>query len=285
MSQDAFINILVAEDNDVSREMMAAVLRAQGFRVFGAIDGESAIKVVEDRNIDLALVDVNMAPKGGFEFVKYLMVKGLDIPVVIITGDDGGHVLMEATSLGVARVINKPVEPDKLVGIVQRLLKRQGINPQPMGVVVKDSKFLPDEIMAKAIALADRNAKSKLGGPFGAIVASSEGKILGEGANGITSRVDPTAHAEVMAIRQAADRLGRSDLFDCILYCSSQPTMMGQALIASVGIKTVYYALSNNEVRQVRKTEQAKTEYKQLRHDDALAVFKSWQAQKDKVAD
>jgi guanine deaminase len=285
MSQEAFINILVAEDNDVSREMMAAVLRGQGFRVFGAIDGESAIKVVEDRQIDLALVDVNMAPKGGFEFVKYLMVKGIDMPVVIVTGDDGTHILMEATSLGVAKVIQKPVDPEKLVQIVQRLLKRKGFNPQPMGVIVKDSKFLPDEIMEKAIALADRNAKSKLGGPFGAIVASADGKILGEGANGISSRVDPTAHAEIMAIRQAAERLGRADLSDCILYCSSQPTMMGQALIASVGIKTVYYGLSDDEVRSIRKSEQPQTEYRQLKHDDALAVFKRWQAQKDKIAD
>ena len=285
MSQDAFINILVAEDNDVSREMMAAVLRTQGYRVFGAIDGESAIKVVEDREIDLALVDVNMAPKGGFEFVKYLMVKGIDIPVVIVTGDDGGHILMEATSLSVAKVISKPVEPDKLVHIVERLLKRRGFNPQPMGVTVKDSKLLPDEIMAKAITLADRNAKSKRGGPFGAIVASADGKILGEGTNGITSRVDPTAHAEVMAIRQAADRLGSADLSECVLYCTSQPTMMGQALIASVGIKIVYYALTNDEVRSIRKSEQTKTEYKQLQHDEALAVFKSWQTLKEKVAD
>ncbi len=284
MSQEAFINILVAEDNDVSREMMSGVLRTQGYRVFGAIDGESAIKVVEDRPIDLALVDVNMAPKGGFEFVKYLMVKGIDMPVVIITGDDGGHILMEASSLGVSKVIQKPVEPDKLLQVVQRLLKRKGFNPQPMGIAVHDGKFLPDEIMRKAVQLADRNAKSKLGGPFGAIIADKDGKILGEGTNRISSRVDPTAHAEVMAIRQAAERLGRADLSDCVLFCSSQPTMIGQALIASVGIKTVYYGLKNEEVRAARKPEQP-AEYKQLGHAEALEVFKNWQKQKEKVAD
>jgi guanine deaminase len=284
MSEEAFINLLVAEDNDVSREMMAGVLRTQGFRVFGAIDGESAIKVVEDREIDLAIVDVNMAPKGGFEFVKFLMVKGIDIPVVIVTADDGGHVLMDATALGVAKVIQKPVEPEKLLQVVHRLLKRRGLNPQPMGVTVHDGKFLPDELMHKAILLADRNAKSKLGGPFGAVIADKDGKILGEGTNGISSRVDPTAHAEVMAIRQAADRLGRADLSECILYCSSQPTAIGQALIASVGIKTVYYGLKNDEVRAIRKAEQP-AEYKQLGHAEALEVFKNWQKQKEKVAD
>src|SRR5690606_9990367 len=116
---------------------MAGVLRAQGYRVFGAIDGESAIKVVDDRDIDLALVDINMAPKGGFEFVKYLVVKGIHMPVVVITGDEGTHILREASALGVAQVIQKPVEPEKLIQIVHRLLKRHGINPQPVAVTVK----------------------------------------------------------------------------------------------------------------------------------------------------
>lgn len=277
MSQEGFINILVAEDNDITREMMAGALRTQGFRVFGAIDGESAIKVVEDRPIDLALVDINMAPRSGFEFVKYLAVKRIKIPVVIITGDDSGHILFEATSLGVAQVIQKPVDPEKLIQVVQRLLKRRGINPHPLAIQTVATKFAPEELMQKAIALAERNAKAKLGGPFGAIVADKDGKILGEGTNGITSRVDPTAHAEVMAIRQAADRLGRADLSDCVLYCSGYPTMMGQALIASVGIKTVYYGLTFDEIRQGHKKEETKTEYKQMGREEALEVFKNWQ--------
>ena len=126
MTQEGFINILVAEDNDVSRELMAGILRAQGYRVFGAIDGESAIKVVEDRDIDLALVDINMSPKGGFEFVKFLVVKGIDTPVVIVTGDDSTNILVDASSLGVVTVLQKPVDPDKLLQVVNRILKRRG---------------------------------------------------------------------------------------------------------------------------------------------------------------
>lgn len=284
MTQEAFITILVAEDNDVSREMIAGVLRAQGYRVFGAIDGESAIKVAEDRPLDLALVDINMAPKGGFEFCKYLLVKGMDVPVVVITADESSHILREASSLGVAQVLQKPVDPEKLVQIVHRILKRRGLNPQPVAVSSKDTIFTPQELMGKAIALADRNAKTRHGGPFGAIVADQGGKILGEGVNGISSRVDPTAHAEVMAIRRAADKLGRADLSDCVLYCSAEPTAMGQALIASVGIKKVYFGLSNDAVRAIRKPEQP-AEYIPLEQDAARAMFKSWQGQKEKVAD
>lgn len=288
MSDEGFINILIAEDNDVSREMMAGVLRNQGYRIYGAIDGESAIKVVEDREIDLAFVDVNMTPRGGFEFVKYLVVKGINLPVILVTANDSSDLLMEATALGVQRIIQKPVQPELLIQIAQRLLKQRGLNPKPIAVTATDSKFTPDDLMKRAIQLADKNAKSKRGGPFGAIVADKDGRILGEGMNGISSRVDPTAHAEVMAIRNAADKLGRADLSDCILYCSSQPTMMGKALIASVGIHKVYYGLSHEEVASIHdkpKASPSSTDYVQLAHDDAMEMFKNWENQKDKVAD
>lgn len=286
METESSINILIAEDNDVSRELMSGILRAQGYRIYGAVDGESAIHVVEERNIDLCIVDINMSPKGGFEFVKYLLVKGLKIPVILVTAEQSSNILLEATSLGVERLLQKPVTPDRLIEIVRRMLKQRGLETKPLAVETRESKFLPEQLMQKAIELADRNAKTRHGGPFGAIITDKDGKIVSEGVNGISSRVDPTAHAEVMAIRKAADRLGKADLSECILYCSSAPTMMGQALIASVGIHTVYYGLSHDEISAVREQKpRPETSYKQLGHDQALAMFKSWQEQKEKVAD
>ncbi len=283
MAEGDFINILIAEDNEVSREMMAGVMRAQGYRVYGAVDGGSAIKVVEDRMIDLAIVDINMAPIGGFDFIRHLVVKGMDIPVVIVTGDESSHILVEATALGVSQVIQKPVDAEKLAQLTHRILRRKGLNPRPLAVAAHDTKFSPAEIMKKAIALAEKNAKARNGGPFAAIVVDNEGRILGEGVSGAASRADPTAHAEVMAIRRAASLLGRSDLSDCVLYCSSEPTMIGKALIASVGVVKVYYGLGADEARSIHKDQQVKTEYTQLCHGEALEVYKNWRAQKDKA--
>ncbi len=286
MAESSFINILIAEDNDVSREMMSGVLRTQGYNIYGAIDGESAIKVVQDRNIDIALVDINMSPTGGLEFVKYLVARGLKIPVVFITGDDSADILTEASALGVQRVLQKPVEPDRLIQLVHRMLKREGLNPAPMGVQSHETHFSPEELMQKAIELADKNASSRLGGPFGAVVTDAEGKVLGEGANGIASRVDPTAHAEVMAIRQAADKLGKADLSECIIYCSSQPTSVGAAVIKSVGIKEVYFGLSHEDLGQFRSSAApSEPVYKQLGRDEALEMFKKWQVRDEKAAD
>ncbi|MCB9982775.1 MAG: response regulator [Rhodospirillales bacterium] len=279
MSESAFINILIAEDNDVTRDMMSGVLRAQGYNVLGAVDGESAIKVVEDHDVDLALVDINMAPTGGFEFVKYVVAKGLKIPVVIVTGDDSADLLIEASSLGVAKVIQKPVEPPRLIQTVHRILKRQGLNPAPLAVESHQTRYSPEELMDQTIELAAENARHGRGGPYAALVATKDGQILGIGANGRAVRVDPTAHAEVTAIRKTAEKLGREDLSECVLYCSSQPTRVGEALIASVGIGQVYFGLSHEDTGQIKAHKQAaQPEYHQLCHDHAMQMFKTAKA-------
>lgn len=280
MTQEQFINILVAEDNEVSRNLMMSILKAHGYQVFGAIDGESAIKVVEDRPIDLAIVDVNMAPKGGLEFIKYMVIKSIDIPSVIVTADDSSHVLMEASALGVAKIVHKPIEPAKLLEVVQRILKRRGYNPAPLGIIQHETTHSAEQLMARAIDLADKNVKSRQGGPFGAVVSNKDGRVIAEAASGVSSRVDPTAHAEVMAIRRAAEILGRADLSDCVLYCAAEPTAMGKALIASVGIARVYYGLSGDDVRAIRTSDQTQPVFTQTSRESALAVFENWQSLK-----
>ena len=151
--------------------------------------------------------------------------------------------------------------------------------------------------MQRAIDLGRQNARAHMGGPFGAVVADAEGRIIGEGVNSVSALSDPIAHAEVLAIRRAADRLGRTELSGCTLYCSSAPTMLGQALIINTGLAHVYYGLTHDEVGATRLNEEgilgeiAKPlsdrvpPYTQLQHDAALALFRDWQAQKRRVAD
>ena len=140
MNAKPFINIPIAEDNDVSRDMMSGILKTKGYSVHGAINAESAIKVTREREIDLALVDVNMSPKGGFDFARYILSQGLKIPIVFITGDDSADLLMEATAVGVKQVIQKPIQPDRLVQTVERMLKRHGVNPNVLAVEKHESK-------------------------------------------------------------------------------------------------------------------------------------------------
>lgn len=296
MSETTFIKILLAEDNNVSRELMAGILRNRNFKILMAVDGGSAIRVLEENDdIDLAIVDQMMAPRGGFEFVKFARNNGYNLPILMVTADESTDLLSEATRHGVNRVLQKPVDPDRLLESVERMLRQIGYNPTPIAVQSHNVHLNPEALMGRAVELAEKNARSGRGGPFGAVVADKEGKIIGEGVNGITSRIDPTAHAEIMAIRQAAEYLNATDLQDCTLYSSSEPTMMGKALIISVGIKKVYYGLSHGDIAAIRETEQkvrddfasseSCVEFAQIGYDNALEMYSHWKSGARKVID
>ena len=81
------------------------------------------------------------------------------------------------------------------------------------------------EYLRQAIALARRGVEDGRGGPFGCVIVRN-GEVVGEGCNGVTSTNDPTAHAEVVAIRDACRRLGNYQLTDCVVYASCEPCPM-----------------------------------------------------------
>lgn len=282
--------ILIAEDNDMSRELMAGVLENAGFKIVHANSGMQAIKALKEHNIDMAFVDLNMSPVSGFEFVSYLIANTIPLPTVIVTASESSDILTRANELRVTRLLQKPVDPERLITVAKQVLQRYKGTEHTLASETLDIKLSPEKLMKRAIEIAEQNVKNGKGRAFGAIVASADGDVLGQGTNGITSRVDPIAHAEIMAIRHAAEKLGRADLSDCILYCTGEPTMMGKALIISVGIKTVYYGLTHDEIRHVRAAEdkvraelsganQNTTSYIQLCHDEVLSMFKDLQDQ------
>ncbi|WP_066060086.1 nucleoside deaminase [Robertmurraya korlensis] len=104
--------------------------------------------------------------------------------------------------------------------------------------------------MNEAIKLACENVLSNHGGPFGAIVIK-DGEIIGKGKNEVTSSNDPTAHAEVQAIREACSYLGSFQLTDCEIYTSCEPCPMCIGAIYWARPKAVYYACTKEEAAQI----------------------------------
>lgn len=96
------------------------------------------------------------------------------------------------------------------------------------------------EFLRRAIALATENVRSGKGGPFGAVIVR-EGKTVGEGTNTVTATNDPTAHAEVNAIRAAARTLGTFTLAGCELYTSCEPCPMCLAAAYWARLDAIYY--------------------------------------------
>ncbi|MBA5809726.1 nucleoside deaminase [Morganella morganii] len=99
------------------------------------------------------------------------------------------------------------------------------------------------EFLTQAIALARRNAE-KGGRPFGAVVVR-DGQIVGEGVNQMSELHDPTAHAELLALRHAGKNLQQTRLEDCVVYASGQPCPMCLAAMRMAGVTRAVYAYSN----------------------------------------
>ena len=118
--------ILVVEDNDFVRTQIAMFLKSAGFEVVEATDGQAAEDMISV-NPDLVIADVMMEPVGGFAFIRAIRNKGVDVPVILVTGDQNNDLLEQSNKLGVASVLIKPVKKDRLISMVQRTLQRTGL--------------------------------------------------------------------------------------------------------------------------------------------------------------
>jgi len=153
-----------------------------------------------------------------------------------------------------------------------------------------DKKF-----MERAIALSKEGMEKNAGGPFGAVIVKN-GKIIGEGFNMVTSTNDPTAHAEMSAIRKATKKIKDFSLKGCEIYTSCEPCPMCLSAIYWARIDKVYYANSKRDAAKInfddnfiykefdKPKKKRKLEVKQLMRKEALVVFGEWEEKVDRVA-
>jgi guanine deaminase len=151
-----------------------------------------------------------------------------------------------------------------------------------------------NEFMSRAIELSKRNMETNAGGPFGAVVVK-DGKIIGEGWNQVTSTNDPTAHAEVQAIRNACKNLSNFDLDGAEIYTSCEPCPMCLAAIYWARIGKIYYANTKKDAAAINFDDdfiyqEIPKPYSQrsiplvpLMRDEALQIFKIWEQKVDKI--
>ena len=150
------------------------------------------------------------------------------------------------------------------------------------------------EFLRRAITLATANVLSGNGGPFGAVVVH-DGRIVGEGANSVTSTFDPTAHGEVVAIRAACRDLGTFTLSGCELYTSCEPCPMCLAACYWARLDAIYYGCSAADAaragfddaflyEELRKDRSSRAlSATQLLVEEAGAPFDAWLASPTKI--
>lgn len=150
-----------------------------------------------------------------------------------------------------------------------------------------------EEMMRRAIVLSVDNVCNG-GGPFGAVITRN-GEVVATGVNRVTANNDPTAHAEVTAIRNAAQKLGTFDLSDCEIYTSCEPCPMCLGAIYWARLKKVYFANNKEDAKNIGfddsfiydemalPREERKLPSEVLMRDEAQEAFRMWNEKKDKI--
>ena len=150
-----------------------------------------------------------------------------------------------------------------------------------------------EELMRKAIELSIESVRNG-GGPFGAIIAC-KGEIIAEGSNGVTIYNDPTAHAEVTAIRKACEKLGTFDLTGCEIYTSCEPCPMCLGAIYWAHLDKIYYANDRKDAADIGFDDdfiyqeiEVKPQYRKkpseiLMREEGLEAFRIWNKKTDKI--
>jgi tRNA(Arg) A34 adenosine deaminase TadA len=156
-----------------------------------------------------------------------------------------------------------------------------------------DSTF-NERFMIHAIELAKKGVASNDGGPFGAVIVKN-GEVIGEGWNQVTSTNDPTAHAEVVAIRNACQRLSSFHLEGCVIYTSCEPCPMCLGAIYWARLEKIFYACTRKDAAEIGFSDDLI--YKEINfppeerlipalnllREKGLEAFKMWTEKQDKV--
>ena len=149
------------------------------------------------------------------------------------------------------------------------------------------------KFMAKAIELSINSANT-IGGPFGSVIVK-DNKIIAEGSNKVTFLNDPTAHGEVVAIREACKKLNTFDLSGCVIYTSCEPCPMCLSAIYWSRLDKIYYANTREDAKNIdfddsfiyleipKKVGDRKIKMIQMLRDEALKAFEIWDKKVDKI--
>ena len=153
---------------------------------------------------------------------------------------------------------------------------------------------MDNPFMARAIQLSLDNVISGQGGPFGAVIVKS-GAIIAEGVNRVTSTNDATAHAEVVAIREACAKMGAFELHDCEIYTSCEPCPMCLGAIYWARLARIYFGNVAADASKIgfddsfiyqefsQPLPQRSIPMVQIMHAQALAAFRAWQEKPNKI--
>lgn len=153
---------------------------------------------------------------------------------------------------------------------------------------------LYEKYLNEAFDLAYQSVRNNIGGPFGAVVVM-DGKIIGKGGNRVISQNDPTAHAEIVAIRKACRNISNFDLSGAVLYATCEPCPMCLSAIYWANIREVYFCSTRFQAEAIGfrdnhiyeemalLPEDRTLSFHQVTHPEAAELFREWTEKQDKM--
>lgn len=151
-------------------------------------------------------------------------------------------------------------------------------------------------LMRKAVEKARRTMNENIGGPFGAVITDKDGYVIAVNSNRVLADHDPTAHAEITAIREAAKRLGTHDLSGCTMYATGYPCPMCLSAMIWANIKVCYYGNAPKDAEEIGfrddfiyrfindgcKDEKIMT-FEQIGHEECIKLFKEYKEKEKEI--
>lgn len=297
--------ILVVEPNDITRKLIVGILANNGYGTYEAANGTEAVAFL-GKELLLIILDAEHDHADNIGFVRKMQVEHRKTPLIAMTGEEDRKAV--AARLGMERIsmLEKPVMPDKLLNNIEGHLMasvEKKISAEMKAAEKRPS--IPDEsdpalkgqradFMRRAIDISQEKMDANCGGPFGAVIVK-QGRVIAEGWNEVTSSNDPTAHAEMQAIRKATKALGDYSLEGCEIYASCEPCPMCLAAIYWARIDRIFYGNMREDAekigfdddfiyRELAQPENKRTlPAKMLLREEAQIVFNNWMKKGDKT--
>jgi tRNA(Arg) A34 adenosine deaminase TadA/CheY-like chemotaxis protein len=297
MTGEAKAQILVVEPNDVMRKLICGIVMKNGYAALEAVSGDNAVALLA-KQPDLVILDVDGASTDDMGFLRKMQRDHLKMPLIALSDQADQAEIEKRLSMPRLSFVGKPVKPDLLmmsieahlaVDAEQRQAEEARKNPAQAEVEEQRKAF-----MRRAIDLSQQKMDENCGGPFGAVIVR-QGKIIGEGWNCVTSTNDPTAHAEMVAIRNATAAIKDFKLEGCDIYTSCEPCPMCLSAIYWARLDRIFYANMREDAerigfddaflyREVALPENKRSlpVYRLLR-EEAKIVFDNWTRKQDKT--
>ncbi len=289
--------ILVVDPSDIMRKLICGILLKNGYGVSDAVGADKAVELLAKRP-DLVILDIDDETSDEVAFLRKMKRDHASTPVIALADDHVREEVQKKIEMKLA-YFPKPVKPDALLAQVEAMLSETHqarlaaeANKSAAQMDIEQQRM---GFMRRAIDLSQQKMEENCGGPFGAVIVR-QGKIIGEGWNCVTSTNDPTAHAEMVAIRNATAAIKDFKLEGCDIYTSCEPCPMCLAAIYWARLDKIFYANMREDAEKIGfddallYREVALPENKRslpvfrLLREEANIVFDNWMTKMDKTA-